>query len=365
MALLKVGSAEQATNKSAERGDGRHNGYKGGVLRDGSLTRAWTRPLRRALLRLVLLLAAWGRHASAEVLGPAGVSLEWSTAEAGPCPDRSYVLRELNRYLSRSTAPTELRATGQVTAQPGGRYRLVLTTRLNDTHGERVFEDASCAAVTDAVVVVLAWMVDPEVMLGSSSQAPEPPPRARPPAPKLAPKPERELAVVVGLGAQVDTGSLPSAGFGAELRAGAWLRRVQLAAFAGGFLRQDATIAERVSDGTPLGGQFALLALGVEACPSLDVPGALRLMACAGPELDWLRATGLGVTTPTRAEKAWAALRLGGSAALALSQEVSLVLGVRAIIPSRREYFALHNVGVVHRASPVSLRGSLAVELAF
>lgn len=319
-----------------------------------------------------LPLALLACSAPAVAQGPAtpAVQVEWSAPAAQACPDRAYVLRELNQRLSRSTASASLTATGALTLQPSGRYRLELTTRLDDVPGERVFEDASCQAVTDAAVVVLAWMVDPDAVSAPAPHVVRPAPERERRPPSTVPVgrtavERRAPALLLELAPQMDLGSLPGVAIGAELKVGARLSRVELTAFAASFAPQQSVVSHRASDGAALGGKFDLATFGVEACVAASVSPALRFAACAGPEVDWLNASGVGVSAPTSANAAWIALRAGGFGALALNQSLSLVLATRAIVPSRREHFALHNVGEVHRADAISFRVGLGLQLAF
>lgn len=320
---------------------------------------------------LPLALLAWSGRANAQGPATRAVQVEWSAPEGQPCPDRAYVLRELRQRLSRSTASSTLTATGVLTLRANGQYRLELATLLNDLPGERVFDDASCQAVTDAAVVVLAWMVDPEAVAAPASDIAKPAAEPQPPAPKTVPVVQRaavrprEAALLLELAPQLDLGSLPGVAIGAELKIGARLARVELSAFVASFAEQQAIVSRRPSDGTALGGKFALATFGVEACPTASVGSSLTFAACAGPELEWLTATGVGVSAPTQARVAWIALRAGTFGAMSLSPALSLVLGARAIIPSRREHFALHGVGVVHRVAPISVRVGAGLNFEF
>jgi hypothetical protein len=301
------------------------------------------------------------------------VILSWSAPADGSCPDQAYALGEIHRHVgSPPTDRAPIRASVVIRTR-GGSYEVVLQTEQGDVVGERIFRDASCGAVADAAIVVLAWMIDPTAMSRESRDAP-----AAAPAPAPAPEPPRDVRVAppprrrahvwrASLGSSGDVGTLPAAAVGAEARIEAAMLPLRLAAY-GSYWPSSSTTATVLSDGRSAGGTFSLGAVGVQVCydaPLADGPEGPDLSLCTGPELDVMKGRGFGVSNPAEGTKAWVAATIETRASVPIGGPLRLSLAVAGVLPARREHFSLQGVGDVHQPAAVAGRAGLDLELVF
>jgi len=302
------------------------------------------------------------------------VVLSWTAPDEAECPDAAHVLGEIRRYVGPARADRKpIRANVAIRAAGAGIWQMVLKTEQGTTQGERIFRDASCGAMSDAAVVVLAWMIDPDAM---SDQARPAAPVAPPPAAvEAAPKPPANTSVrspeaivpFVGIAVAGDAGTVPAAASGGEVRAGVSIRPVRLAGY-GSYWPSSSKTVSTLADGTPVGGTFSLLALGLKACfesPLPSRPDGVRIAACAGPELDFMHARSFGVNVPGEGTKTWVSAVIGVEGAVPISGPWRLSVSVAGVLPQHREHFALQGIGQVHQPSPVGGRAALGLELIF
>jgi len=123
-----------------------------------------------------------------------------------------------------------------------------------------------------------------------------------------------------------------------------------------------------LADGTPVGGTFSLLALGLAACFDASIasgPDAVKIALCAGPELDVLRGRSFGVNVPGEGAKTWASAVAGVEGDVPVSGPWRLTVRLAAVLPQRREHFALQGVGEVHQPAAVGGRAAVGLELVF
>jgi hypothetical protein len=300
------------------------------------------------------------------------ISLTWSAPPGSDCPDAAYVLSELRRYVGE--APVEkrasIRATATVSAVGVRRRRLVLTTTDEGFEGERVFEDESCRAVTDAAVVVLAWMIDPDTMAKRSPSTPAQP-AFRAPRPSAEPLrlPQQSRAATptpfFGLGMTGDSGTMPAAALGVLAHGGVSLPVLRLVAQVAYWPRASRAIAT-LADGQAAGARFSLGALGLGACvQAFPMRPAARIgfALCAAPEVDVIRGTGFGVNAPTQATKAWFSFSATLEGRVRVVNDVGLFVNLTGVLPTEREHFALGGVGEVYQPAAVAGRCSVGLEL--
>ncbi|WP_437317972.1 hypothetical protein [Sorangium sp. So ce385] len=346
------------------------------------MIRSWRRAAHRCIALAALAALAAPRAASAGDDG-ARVSLVWRTPEGSDCPSRDEVIEQVQRLVgpapTREQAP--VRASAEVHRDAGGRFRVELVTWMGSSQGVRVIEERSCRAMAEATVVILAWMIDPEAMAaregatgaGPATPGPPPPPRApdaasASPAPVPAPSRQRSAAdagdritLMARLAAAGDLGTLPGASLGVGARVALGRRRVRLGLHGALWPGRSTTIASG-PEGTPIGGSFALAVVGVEGCGE---PTALPVALCGGLELDHLTGTGLGVRFPASASATWLSFSAGLDARFSLLGPLGAAAHAALLIPTRRERFAIDDVGLVHRPSAVAGRASLGLELSF
>jgi hypothetical protein len=242
---------------------------------------------------------------------------------------------------------------------------MLLQTEQGETKGERVLEDASCGAVADAAVVVLAWMIDPTAM-ANETRAPPPVPaaptidEAKPVAP--APRRAKPMAPFFGLATTGDTGTLPTFAMGVEARAGARIELFRLSLY-GAYFPTSSKTATTLPDGRSAGGKFTLLAFGLRGCfaPSFGESRA-GFSLCAGPEVETMRGTGFGVSVPAQGTKTWVAGAATAEGTLSVGGGLRLFLMISVVVPSVRERFALEGVGEVHQPSQLAGRAAAGFE---
>ena len=258
-----------------------------------------------------------------------------------------------------SASAHAVRAVAQVERLAQQRYRVLLTTESQGTRGSRTVEERSCQALADVVVLILAWMIQPELSEAAPAAAVRPPPpaKAQPPEPKRAraSSPEWNLSLR-GTG---DLGSLPHPALGGSLTVGYRVRRLQLS-LQGSYFPISRGEVPRVAGFAATGGDFSLLAAALLFCLE---PTAARVGFCAGPELDHQRAEGFGVSSPRTGQKTWLSFSAGLRSALHLGGRLWLEAAAEAVVPTLREAFVLQGIGTVHRPSAAIARASLGLGL--
>jgi hypothetical protein len=159
-----------------------------------------------------------------------------------------------------------------------------------------------------------------------------------------------------------DLGTLPRLGPGVLARLGLDAYPARWSAYVAYFPAATRAVGH-TSGGDEIGGRFQLWSVGAQFCWQHRPVSQVELGVCAGPELDVMRGEAFGVTSPSSGNKAWLSgvLELGVAHALL----PHLALGVRAagVLPSLRENFSVHGLGVIHRPAPAALRVSLGLEL--
>jgi hypothetical protein len=328
----------------------------------------WRSYLRHGIAGL-LATVGWARVASG---ADEPVILSWSAPADADCPDGAYALREIRRHLGPARNERKpIRANVVIRAVRAGYYQMVLKTQQGDAEGERILHDASCGAVADAAIVVLAWMIDPTAMAERSRETTPPPAPAvvaEPVQPSPTPPlPRRALAFVAGVGPSGDIGTLPSPAMGAEGRVAISVRPLGVGVYGAYWPSQTATGAT-LPDGRSTGGTFTLWALGLQACfelPFSPHPDAASVSLCGGPELDVMKGRGFGVNNPGEGSESWAAATAALRANVPLGGPWRLALAIAGVLPARRERFALQGVGEVHQPAAAAGRAALDVEFAF
>lgn len=303
--------------------------------------------------------------ASASHAGAAPLVVDWQApACAGEAAFRSRVRDALQRE-AEVALEQELKVSVTIREEPEQRG---FSLQIRMESGARQLELPSCDEAVAAAATFVALTIDPNATPASAAAPAEepapvvttPPPRTAAPAPKLAPPPaarpaERYAAVFAGaaLGEVPATSPLVGATVGLRLRA--------LAFGAEGFWIAPKT---ELVPGTTKGGSIGLWGGGVAACYLSRQP-PLRLSGCLGAQAGAWHSRGVGVGTPTEQNDWWLAGlgRLGAS--LALTSSLGLYLAADVVVPARRPWFGVANLGRVFRPKPVSERLSGGVELNF
>jgi hypothetical protein len=243
--------------------------------------------------------------AAAAVLGAASVAradVTWD-APAG-CPDRTQVLAAIEAELGRALDVAAVDVAGRVERTHAG-WRVTL--RLGAA--ERVVEARACAdlAATGALIVALAIdagdaasAAPPPVVISPPPSAPAtdgetPPPRALglPPTVTTAappPPPSIDLRMRAAFGGASGGLPAPGGGFGAglELARGSWSIDASGARW----------LSQRADNAASRGAELTLTTVALRGCRELVDTGGWRVAACAGAELDALRARPYGFSDP-------------------------------------------------------------------
>lgn len=282
-------------------------------------------------------MSLWGTFALvvASASAAPGVALNWS-APVG-CPSQEQVEAAVGRMVQDTgkDAPIDVRAT--VTGRAAQWH-----VELLAGEGRRELNGASCRAVSEAAVVLIALMVDP---LASTDAKPtfEEPKRAQ---------------VSVGVWGLVDTHTLPKPSPGAGVIAA-------LGVGSGFFLELQglALLRQLTTDEERPGASVFLAAGALGARRDFDA-GPFSFAPVVALEAGALRGVGFGVTNPASQLAPWFAPRAGVMFALTVGV-FRTSLRAEAVIPVTRPRFGIDGVGLLHTPAFISFRGSLSVELSF
>ncbi len=288
------------------------------------------------------------------------LELDWQ-ASVDECPTQVELVRQVAALVERHPSfAYPVRATARVERLGSQRYQGLLETESQGARGTRLIEGRSCRALGDIVVLILAWMIQPELSSDST-----PTPVAQPDREAAKPRPARVVtapttsAWVLSLRGSGDLGSLPKPALGGLLAVGYRSGHFQLSLQSSYFPHSRGEIPS-VAGYRVTGGDFSLLAFSLLSCLE---PTWVRVALCAGPELNREQASGFGVSSPKTGVKSWFSLTGGLRSALRLSEKLWLEASAELVVPTLREEFVLESVGVVHRPAAVSARTSLGLGL--
>lgn len=313
------------------------------------------------------LVGCFGLH-PALAASPTPLTLDYQ-APAG-CPEAASVEREVLRLaqLERS-APHQVRARLLVQAGESG-FVLTLRAAVDGISGERRFEGGSCQSVTDAAVLTLALMLNPEAELPVPENAPDPVPPAREPArTRPAVQVARSSAGVRGAASAwptrfdarallgVHSGVLPDPGF--ELMAGAG---VSLGPLSGSLLLGFMPAQTARIDNSGKGGDLWALTGSALFGWYIRIE-SFRFGPALGGEFSRVSGEGAGVSDPEAASISWAAAMGGLSADIALYEGVGLAAAVLGVAPLSRPSFFLEQLGPVHQPEPFGIKAYFGATL--
>ncbi|MDC3952875.1 hypothetical protein [Polyangium jinanense] len=371
----------------------------------------------RAPSLIVALLASLGLAADAHA--SSGVRLRWSAPEG--CPTAEAISAEVDRLLGGRGAQTEpLDVTAEV-KRDAGRYRVRLETRGEEGPRTREVEATTCAALGEAAALIIAMMIDPDVIaepppevppttrteahitpsppattptdtrIGPSPPAttptdtrigPSPPPhdpnrsayRFQPSPPRPEPirvspskvplsvspqPPPPPMALSVRALADVGAFPAPTVGFGAALSL--FVGRYRLEAGIS-FLPTRTFPFPNLDTAT---GDIDLTLAHVGACAAFLRRPPFELGPCVSFEAGRIQSTSAGISSPGQGAAAWLAVSAGGRFTWTFARPVALVAGLGAGVPVVHPELAVSGLGAVHRASPVLGRAELGIEVRF
>lgn len=333
---------------------------------------------------MCVLLAALSREARAEAPKKRTSTLGWDRLPgADGCIATQALARAVEGRLGRKVfvSPAEADVSVEGRAEKKGQgfsATIVLRDAEGKVLGTRSLEKtgASCDALTESLVLVVAVMIDPDAALAPTpppAPAPAPPPPAETrvetiyvPVPVPVPAPEKpkraEKPAIVfdaSFGARLTAGTVPGPGLGLTA-VGVLVPR----GFIGLLGRATYVVpsAERIlsaevafSHGTLTGG----------LCPLAHVFGPALLTACAEGEVGLLFARPSGLPRAVNEMRATLAGGLGFGASVKLVGPLTVRAGVSGYVPFLRESFEVTLADgtkqEVFRQSPVTFAGDFGI----
>ncbi len=311
--------------------------------------------------------------------------IDWEAPEV--CPDAREVRLDLARLLGRrleDSAGTVRSVRARVVFEEGA---WTVDLRLETEAGTRSRElsDASCRAVTDAAVSVIALAVDPELGSEPSEAADstgsegaddetaadnehrewpdesEAPPAGDTskdePASATAASEDQPLGWAVGAVLALDALALPSPAPGLGLRLG--LRPGPWRLYAGGLWFPART--ESVAGGVGQA-EFSLWLGSVSGCYAV-LEGSIESSLCLESEVGRLAAKTTGLTAPGQGSSPWWAVGGGVELGWQLSPAWALVGRGSALAPLVRKDFVIGGIGSVHEPPAVTGRAEIGLEM--
>jgi hypothetical protein len=292
----------------------------------------------------------------------ATVAVDWN-APNGECPDRQHVLDAVMRTIGTgASGHSPLFANARVDKESPDHW--LGRVDLSDTHetAARRVEGESCAAVSDALVMIIALAAAPVpvAMPLETPSAKSPAPREPSASPRANPAISSRWRPLIGASALFDIGSLPSSDFGAEVFAGIARGAVVLDAVGTSFQSSTASLSARPTEGAT----FSLLRLAARGCYRF-VKESVQFGPCLEIGEEWMRARGFGSTSPSNADGETFAPSVGAHALARFSPNAGLRLDAEEGFPMARPRYVIDNTGTVFRGAPATFRASAGAELLF
>jgi hypothetical protein len=319
-------------------------------------------PARLTAARRGALLAV-GLVAAAPASARAG-SLRWEAPDG--CPDQAEVEARIARSLGGPLSETSLDAAVRIDRQGD---QLVATIALGEAP-ERALAATSCAAVVDAIAVIVARAAR-EV-----GRRPPPPVEAPsglpvvrapwndPADPEHAPGTPRStatLATTFGarLSAIAGAGTLPGLDGGGEATVTLGLGRVEVEVGAARWRSSTAATPATASGAIDVALTTAVGRLAYRLAPRWRAEPACWAVG----ELGTVRGAPSGTSMSVRGT--WSALGLGAGVALPLAPHLAGVLGVEALAPLWPTRFVSINQVVLHQPATLTVRLTAGVAVSF
>ncbi|MCH9680194.1 MAG: hypothetical protein K0V04_02070 [Deltaproteobacteria bacterium] len=325
------------------------------------------------VLGLSQLFVAAGLAIAAPAPADDPLHVEWQVdAEIDGCMSAAELETQLRERLGARLADrTRIEVAGAVSVGEGGQLRLRLQVRADDGARQRELQAPDCRALADAAVLITSLTVGGEPVQSTAppaTTATEPgvvPPVARveplPPVESLAevdaPAPAASVRGLVGLGAGVAWGQVPSVGAVVDARAAAvgprWVAQAGLRyaaprrAFASGFVDRGVVVQA--------------WSVGVQGGVRWPAGDRVRIPTMVGVELGAVHGQGFGIPASRRRAQLWAAPTLDTGVEVWLSRRVGLWAAARLAVPLGRPAFQIVGRGVVFRSQRVSPSGAVGV----
>lgn len=310
------------------------------------------------------------------------LELEWVSPPE--CDARQHTIAAVERLLGSSpgsVARGPLFASATVTGTANGDFHLLLIVQHGDEQLTRKLEAPSCVELSDAAALILALVLDPELLARGE---PTPPPNearesssAAPPAPardavalpvrearpsvaraKAAPVTARaRLVPFVELGPVASWGVIPSPALGVSLSGGFDFRSWRVSVTGAYFPSRHAQAA-----GSAASAAFELRTIGASLCYSQRLTEGLRLGPCLLSDFGSVAALGEGVDAPQGDTKRWGSTGL--AALLRYASRRAFEVGVQASLQlpwGRPQYWLAGSRVYDPAAVSLGLRGFVGV----
>jgi hypothetical protein len=238
------------------------------------------------------------------------IALEWSAPPE--CPDREWVIAEVQRLVSAEVLDREFAAQAVMTAE-AGRYHIAITTSSADGHGERSLSASSCERLAETAAVVIALAVDAAAFTREQVV------------------PDDGVEALLGVSLLGEAGSLPKVTGALALRGGiAFVGAVtgRLEAWASTSTSQDVP----AQTGVPGGASVRMIfAGGVRGC-LLGSWAPIEVGGCAGIELGALQASAFGISDPGSTIAPWLGIPLGALFTLRATEWLGVLVGIDLVL---------------------------------
>jgi hypothetical protein len=288
--------------------------------------------------------------AAVEPAQPPAIDLEWDVPPG--CPDSTAVRAEVLRLTGPTTQGSRhLKASASILPTVGGTWTLSLATNVDGVIGERILSGGSCESLADAAALMLALILNPDLVV---AKAPDPPPPPVDAATPPAPRPRWQVGAYGG----IQTGAIETMSSTFALSLGIAFGRLSLRLMPGLSLPQDVF----VDTDQKLGGRLWTGTAGVLGCYS-EALGFLQVSPCVGFDVTRLAARGLGVLRPREATVYWSSAEAALLLALPVGYGVQVELAGIGVVPLHRPTVYLDDIGPVSRPRSLGLKalGGLTV----
>ena len=298
---------------------------------------------------------------------PARHVLRWTRAPgAEACIDPQALRNAVDARLGRPVfTDTEQRAVsieGNVRPTQHG-WHVAITVHGPDQEplGQRELEESApdCRVLDEALVLMIALIVDPDAAMRDPQQAPPPPPPVPTPTPAPTPTPLPTEPWRVAVSANVSGGAalLPGATLGGALRVSIDAPVLPAIAFRVSLWPTD---EQRRGD---QGAEFLLLTGGAAICPRV-----WRLGLCGGVELGRMSGDGFGFDRSQQSAAFVTYITAEPHLAVTLTDRLDLEASIGAWIPLVRPRFVFEQAGEdidLYQPAAVAFVGQLGLTLHF
>ncbi len=279
-----------------------------------------------------------------------GLLLEFS-APAG-CPGRAQVLDEIASLVraDRHGGSGRLLAQASVERRAARHFELHVVLTREGARDERSVPAESCAAAAHAVALLVALVLDPQLM----SAAPSPPPTAA--SVRAAPRerPGARPTLELGAALSLDSAVSPQVAVGPALQAGVGWGRLHLA------LRGRYLLPSSARHDGPSGlfdASFTLADGSLSAC-HLWASQSLALGPCLAVEAGRLAGRATGLSPSTDGSALWMAVAAAAQGRGRLASWSWLFAELGAEYGLRRPRFEVGGIGLAHQPAALSLIAS-------